>query len=197
MVLRSRWWIDAAPLFLAWVLVVLGCGRPAPAPFTSAETDHALAPARDLWQRCYAGSVFERTGQLVTLEYRLNVDLQGSVRSVPTLVHPEDHTLVECVRHRLDELRFPARGKDHIDLHFELGPSGRPARLASTSPRQLRPGTCEPPCGDGFSCHYERSNVQGVCRVESGRCRFERDCTPSQACQRLAEPLGVCVERNP
>lgn len=190
---RSRWWIEK-PTPLAAALLALACGRPRPAPFTSAETERALAPARDLWQRCYAGGPFERAGKVVTLEYRLNVDANGGVRSVPTLVEPENPALVECARHRLDELSFPARGKDHIDLHVELGPAGH---ASLSSPPEASAGTCVPRCEDGFSCHYERGESRGVCRVAPGRCRFERDCTPSQACQRLSEPLGVCVERSP
>ncbi|HWA72390.1 MAG TPA: hypothetical protein VG937_08655 [Polyangiaceae bacterium] len=186
-------WIEA--FAFAAALSTAACSRPSPAPFTREETERALIPARDLWQRCYVGSPFERAGTVAIVEYRLNVDVRGNVRSVPTLIHPEDPTLVECVRHRLDQLRFPARGKDHIDVHFELGPKG-PATL--TQPRGARLGTCDPPCEDGFSCHYEvGASRGGVCRVATGRCRFERDCAPSQACQRLSEPLGVCVERSP
>jgi len=116
-----RSWFVAVELSAS--LLPVACSRPVPAPFTRAETDRALAPARDLWQRCYAGTRFASAKQLVTVEYRLNVDPSGGVHSVPTFVQPEDPGLVECVRHRLDELRFPARGKDHIDVHFELGPS--------------------------------------------------------------------------
>ena len=118
----------------SWVCAVaslIACGRPAPAPFTHDETDRALEPARDLRQRCYMGTRFEAADKLVIVEYRLNIDAQGRVRSVPTSVDPEDPTLVECVRHRLDELRFPARGKDHIDVHFELGPSKPNAKSAT------------------------------------------------------------------
>src|SRR6185436_17259192 len=33
-------------------------------------------------------------------------------------------------------------------------------------------------CGDGLSCHYggTTSQAQNVCRLEVGRCRFDRDC---------------------
>lgn len=189
---RSHWWTETAAL--SGVVLALGCTKPLPAPFTPEETNRALAPARDLRQRCYVGSPFERARQVVVVEYVLNVAPDGSVRSVPTLIEPEDPALVECVRHRLDELRFPARGKDHIDVHFELGPEGT---VAGSPPREVQAGTCEPPCGDGFSCHYEPGAPRGVCRVEPGRCRFQRDCSPSQACQRFSEPLGVCVERQP
>jgi hypothetical protein len=190
---RSRWWIEVLTLVAA-TLATTACGKPTPAPFSREETEQALAPAHDLWQRCYAGTAFERSRRSVTVEYRLNVDAGGNVRSVPTFVSPEDPTLVECVRHRLDDLHFPARAKDHIELHFELGPAG-PVSVAAHAGSRL--GTCEPPCAAGFSCHYEAAAAPGVCRVMPGRCRFERDCAPSQACQRLSEPLGVCAERNP
>lgn len=187
-----RSWTDAVVLSVA--LSAVACSRPAPPPFTPEETERALAPARDLWRRCYVGSRFEPERTVVTVEYRLNVDADGRVRSVPTRISPEDPALVECVRHRLDELRFPARAKDHIDVHFELGPKGA---SSAAQPQGARPGTCEPPCSDGFSCHYEADAERGVCRVAPGRCRFDRDCAPSQACRRPAEPLGVCGERNP
>lgn len=190
---RSHWWIEE--LVLAGLsLAASGCGAPPPAPYTQAETDRALAPARDLRQRCYVGTAFERARQVAIVEYRLNVDPDGSVHSVPVLVRPEDPGLVECVRHRLDELRFPARGKDHIDVHFELGPGGS---VSASAPREVQAGTCEPPCADGFACHYEPAATRGVCRVAPGRCRFERDCAPSQTCQRFSEPLGICAERQP
>jgi len=189
---RSRWSIDRA--LIAGALLAAGCGRPTPSPFSRAETDQALAPARDLRQRCYVGTRFERARQRLTLEFRLNVDADGRVRSVPTWIEPEDPELVECARHRLDELRFPARARDHVDVHFELGPD--PA-VAIEPARDARLGTCEPACADGFSCHYEPKAPRGVCRVTPGRCRFQRDCAPTQACQRLAEPLGVCLERSP
>ncbi|MGK3986075.1 hypothetical protein WME99_23725 [Sorangium sp. So ce136] len=53
-------------------------------------------------------------------------------------------------------------------------------------------------CGDGFACHYERSGERtiGVCRVDVGRCRDDRDCGPARACQRLGAGLGVCVDRG-
>jgi hypothetical protein len=180
-------------LFGAAVLT-MACTRPLPSPFTVAETDAALAPARDLRARCYVGTELERAGTTASLDYDLNVAADGSVRSVPRRVVPDEPRLVECVRHRLDQLRFPARGKDHLNVHFELGPH---TAAAPRAPREERLGTCEPPCGDGFSCHYEAGNPRGVCRVTTGRCRFTKDCGPAQACERLAEPLGVCVDPRP
>ncbi len=186
----SNSWAVAALVALA------ACGRSTPSPFTQAETDAVLAPARDLWARCYSGTELERAGRSVALDYDLNVAADGAVRSVPRKVEPEDPALVECVRHRLNELRFPARGKDNLSVHFELGPRGAEAGTPK-APRQESLGTCEPACEDGFSCHYEPKAPRGVCRVTPGRCRFARDCAPSQACQRHAEPLGVCVDPRP
>lgn len=159
----------------------MACSRLQPSPFTVAETDGALAPARDLRARCYVGTALERAGRTASLDYDLNVAADGSVRSVPRQVLPDDPLLVECVRHRLDELRFPARGKDHLNVHFELGPH---AATAPRAPREEQLGTCQPACGDGFSCHYEQGSPGGVCRVTPGRCRFSKDCAPSQVCER-------------
>ncbi|RYZ10073.1 MAG: hypothetical protein EOO73_00385 [Myxococcales bacterium] len=188
-----RWPSWASGGLLAWGVA---CAPPRPSPFTPAETDAALAPARDLWSRCYAGTELERQGRLATLDYSLDVAADGSVTSVPRRVEPDLPVLVECARERLNQLRFPVRGRDHLDVHFELGPRGAEAGI----PRAAEPraaGTCEPACRDGYSCHYEASAPRGVCRVTSGRCRFGRDCAPSQACQRQTELLGVCVDPRP
>lgn len=190
----SRWPSLASALAVCWAVVA--CARPSPSPFTAAETDAALAPARDLWSLCYAGTKLERAKVVASLDYSLNVAADGSVRSVPRRVDPDRPELVECVRARLNQLRFPARGKDHLDVHFELGPRGAAAATPRT-PKQQALGTCEPPCTDGFSCRYEASAPRGVCRVTPGRCRFGRDCAPSQACQRHTELLGVCVDPRP
>ena len=59
------------------------------------------------------------------LDYELSVEADGRVRSVPVHVAPENPTLVECVRHRLDALRFPRKGWDRLTVHFELTPAER------------------------------------------------------------------------
>lgn len=191
--MASRWrsWAELGALGLA-----VACGPPRPSPFTPAETDAALAPARDLGARCYAGTELEHAGRVVTLDYALNVSAEGTVSSVPRRVEPDRPELVECVRHRLNQLRFPARGKDHLEVHFELGPRGE-ATATPRTPEAAALGTCEPACADGFSCHYEPESPRGVCRVTPGRCRFNRDCAPLQACRRRAERLGVCVDPGP
>lgn len=174
-------------------MLAFACAQVRAPVYTGAEIDAALAPARDLWGRCYAGSELARAGSLVTLEYRLNIDPRGEVRSVPTWVKPESPRLIECVRLRLDRLRFAPRAKDHLNVHFELGPTGTKASLEPAPVRAS--GTCRPACTDGFSCRYEPGSPRGVCRVQVGRCRFDADCAVLQGCQRSAEPLGVCVER--
>jgi hypothetical protein len=189
----SRWrlWASAATSGS-----LLACGTPPPPPFTAAETDVALAPARDLWSRCYVGTELERRKETATLDYSLNVGADGSVKSIPQRVDPDRPEHVECVRVRLNQLRFPARAKDRIYVHFELGPRG-PDGATPRAPREQALGTCEPACADGFSCHYEASAPRGVCRVTTGRCRFGRDCAPTQSCQRHTERLGVCVDPRP
>jgi hypothetical protein len=115
---RSRWWISVGVLLGG----LGGCGAPAPPAFSRAETEQALAPARDLRARCYAGTMLERSGRTARLQYQLDVARDGSVRSVPRLVEPESPALVECVRHRLDALRFPPRARDRLTLNFEFRP---------------------------------------------------------------------------
>jgi hypothetical protein len=192
---RWPWWASLYALRAVVLasLVSTACATRGPAPFTNAETERALAPTRDLRERCYAGTALERAGRTAVLDYELNVEPDGRVRSVPVRVEPEIPVLVECVRARLNQLKFPAKGRDRLKLHFELAPDAVRRR---EEPPQL--GTCDPPCAEGFSCHYEPSHAaKGVCRVETGRCRFDLDCAPSQACQRRTERLGICAERGP
>lgn len=109
-------------LVLTSVLSSTGCGAPGASPYSKAETAAALAPARDLRARCYAGTQLERTGRAAVLDYELSVAADGSVRSLPVHVEPENPALVECVRRRLDQVRFPARGWDRLTVHLELRP---------------------------------------------------------------------------
>src|SRR4051812_9548097 len=154
---RSPWWTSIAVRGRRWtasgsaVLVCISCGAPRVPPYSRDETATALAPARDLWPRCYAGSELARAGREATLEYRLNVAADGTVQSIPTLAEPENPRLVECVRLRLNELRFPARGKDHVALRFELGPKGlgKGVPLAPQPQRDVQAGNCEPACAEG------------------------------------------------
>jgi hypothetical protein len=127
--LPSLSWVSAAALLLG-----VGCGSPGAAPYSKAETDAALAPARDLRARCYAGSQLERAGQSAVLDYELSVVADGSVRSLPVHVDPDNPALVECVRLRLNQLRFPAKGWDRLTLHFELKPELAADELRVSSP---------------------------------------------------------------
>ncbi|MEI9948520.1 MAG: hypothetical protein WDO74_05930 [Pseudomonadota bacterium] len=56
------------------------------------------------------------------LDFQLEVAPSGSVRATPTFSSPEDPEIIECVRHELNTIVFPARGRDRLDLHFEMGP---------------------------------------------------------------------------
>ncbi len=95
--------------------------RRAESPFSAAETNQALAPARQLRPRCYDSSALARAKKRIVLDFQLEIAPSGSVRATPTFVAPEDPEIVECVRHELNTIVFPARGRDRLDLHFEMG----------------------------------------------------------------------------
>jgi hypothetical protein len=124
----------------AWSLLLagwlgLGCtSRPTSSPFTAAEIDRALAPTRTLRARCYLGSAAARAARPAVFEVTLQVEASGRVRAVPTFASPEEPALIECVRRALDDLRFPARGRDRLQLHFELRSALAPTPLASPGP---------------------------------------------------------------
>jgi len=112
----------------AWLLA-LACelsgacvSRPPSSPFSAAEIERALLPARQLRQRCYLGSATARAAKPAILEFALHIAETGAARAVPTLAQPEDAALIDCARGALDELRFPARGRDRLQLRFELQP---------------------------------------------------------------------------
>jgi len=71
-----------------------------------------------------------------------------------------------------------------------------PARAPSAGPGDHVGDSCQrtTDCGEGLSCHYGGSATtpKNVCRLEVGRCRFDRDCGTHQKCRRLAVPIGVC-----
>ena len=108
-----------AATFVCW----LGCGsrQPAASPFSAAETNQALAPAQRLRPRCYDSSALARAGKKIVLDFQLEVEPSGAVRAIPTFADPDDPEVIECVRRELNEIRFPARGRDRLDLHFEMG----------------------------------------------------------------------------
>ena len=90
--------------------------------YTSAEIDQALAGIKALRARCYAGSAAGRAGRPAKFEFSVQVEESGQVRAVPTFADPEEPALIECLRHGLNELRFPPRGRDRVELRLELGP---------------------------------------------------------------------------
>jgi hypothetical protein len=55
------------------------------------------------------------------LDFKLEIDPSGAVRAIPAFADPDDPEVIECVRHELNKIRFPARGRDRLDLHFEMG----------------------------------------------------------------------------
>jgi hypothetical protein len=99
------------------------CSSPPPpaSPFSAAETDQALSPVRRLRARCYDSSALAHAGKKIVLDFKLEVEPSGSVRAIPTFVEPDDPEIIECVRNELNQVRFPARGRDRLDLHFEMG----------------------------------------------------------------------------
>ena len=113
-------------LSLCAILLVACASRPPSSPFSAQEVTRALEPVKRLETLCYQPSDNGRTSQRVVMDFNLEVQESGAVTSVPTLAEPWEPTLVECFRHALNELRFPAKGRDRLELHFELGPP-RPA----------------------------------------------------------------------
>lgn len=109
---------------IAIATAMLACGnaRP-PSPFTSAEVDQALAPVREIEARCYDASESKRQGRKVDMQVSLEIDRSGRVDAIPGAVSPREAALVECVRHGLNGLRFPAKGHDRLELDLQLGPS--------------------------------------------------------------------------
>jgi len=102
---------------------LLGCSsrQPAASPFSTAETNQALAPAQQLRPRCYDSSALARAGKKIVLDFKLEIEPSGAVRAIPTFADPDDPEVIECVRRELNAIRFPARGRDRLDLHFEMG----------------------------------------------------------------------------
>jgi hypothetical protein len=75
-----------------------------------------------LESRCYAGSDAQRAKRTVQIQYVLYVDERGAVRSEP-VGGDLDPKLIECMRHGLDALKFPAKGeRDQLRLVAQLGP---------------------------------------------------------------------------
>jgi hypothetical protein len=116
--------LSVRSLVAATVVCSLGCGsrQPAASPFSAAETNQALAPARQLRPHCYDSSTLAHAGKGIVLDFKLEVEASGAVRALPTFAEPDDPEVIECVRHELNQIRFPARGRDRLNLHFEMGP---------------------------------------------------------------------------
>jgi len=113
----------ARPLAAAALMSSLACeSRRTESPFSAAETNQALAPAKQLRPRCYDSSSLARAKKKLTLAFDLEVAPSGGVRATPTFADPEDPEVIECVRHELNKIVFPARGRDRLNLHFEMGP---------------------------------------------------------------------------
>jgi hypothetical protein len=76
---------------------------------------------RRLRAHCYDSSALAHAGKKIVLDFKLEIEPSGSVRAIPTFVEPDDPEIIECVRNDLNQVRFPARARDHLDLHFEMG----------------------------------------------------------------------------
>lgn len=57
------------------------------------------------------------------MQVALEIDRSGRVEALPGAVEPREAALVECIRHGLNGLRFPAKGHDRLELDLQLGPS--------------------------------------------------------------------------
>jgi hypothetical protein len=112
----------ACLLGVCWLGACTSAWNESGPPFSRAETDRALAPVQRLEARCYAGSSSARAKQPVRFVFMLYVDGQGQVHAEPKIAEPSVPEMIECVRHQLDTLRFPAKGKsDQVQLDFEFG----------------------------------------------------------------------------
>ena len=115
--------VRSALVLASFVLGPLACSsrQPAASPFSADETNQALAPAKQLRPRCYDSSALARAKKKIVLDFKLEVAPSGSVRAIPTFADPDDPEVIECVRNELNQIRFPARGHDRLELHFEMG----------------------------------------------------------------------------
>lgn len=93
------------------------------APFSEAEVNRALAPVEQIKRTCYAGSNSQREKRRVQLEFIAYVGAKGEVHTEPAGPGTFDPALLECLRQHLDELQFPAKGReDQFHLRFDLTP---------------------------------------------------------------------------
>jgi hypothetical protein len=98
--------------------------EPEGSPYSQAEVKKSLAPVSQIERGCYRDSVSQRAGRKVQLEMIAYVNERGHVHVDPVLIDPHDPGLTECVRARLSQLQFAAKGRpDQFHLRFELQPS--------------------------------------------------------------------------
>ena len=119
----SNFYFAVRSLVAATVVCSFGCAShlPTASPFSADETNQALAPAKQLRPRCYKSSALAQTGKNLVLDFKLEVEPSGAVRAIPTFAEPDAPEVIECVRRELNAIRFPARGRDRLVLHFEMG----------------------------------------------------------------------------
>jgi len=92
-------------------------------PYSQAEINRSLAPVAQIERACYGSSRSRQSKRSVRLEMIAYVSEQGQVHIDPLLVDPADPELTECVRSRLSQLQFAAKGRaDQLHLRFELTP---------------------------------------------------------------------------
>lgn len=124
---RTATWADGAGRVLARAVVsacvcAAACAPPhVPAPYTSAEIEHALSPVRRISARCYDGSASQLRQKVVKAEFVLTIAADGSVRSEPQAATLGDDALIQCLRHGLDQLKFPPRERERLRVELELG----------------------------------------------------------------------------
>lgn len=96
---------------------------PEASPYSQAELNRSLAPVSQIERGCYAGSVSQKQQRKVRLEMIAYIHPEGSVHIDPVVVDPADPALTQCVRTRLSQLQFAAKGRaDQLHLRFELKP---------------------------------------------------------------------------
>ena len=97
--------------------------EPEAGPYSQTEINRSLAPVAQIERGCYGPSRSKQSKRKVRLEMIAYVNEQGQVHIDPVLVDPGDPELTECVRTRLSQLQFAAKGRgDQFHLRFELAP---------------------------------------------------------------------------
>jgi hypothetical protein len=92
-------------------------------PYSQTEINRSLAPVAQIERGCYGASLSRQQQRKVRLEMIAYVNERGQVHIDPVLVDPADPALTECVRTRLSQLQFAAKGRgDQFRLRFNLAP---------------------------------------------------------------------------